>query len=165
MLNFSEKTYEDLELLMNIMYTKEDSILPVSSSTFGAELFFRKKMQTFNTTDFYKSKQLDLDKLYDQGRMYNCVSDTTHVDEDRFDKYYIYMLIDDTLCEEEELRKLYWGMSKFVGERFFYEACSYHIYLTTMITNDEGRKMNLFEYFKCDYKKYNPYIRNLDVFK
>ena len=68
----------NLELFLNIIFTKEEMVVPSHSSTFGAKLRGT-TIQKFTETDFYKGGFLNLNKLYDQGKLYNCVIDNEHV--------------------------------------------------------------------------------------
>lgn len=128
-LNQEEKpaaNHINLELFINIIFTKEDSVVPNHSSTFGAKIR-GKTLQKFSETDFYKGGFLNLNKLYDMGKLYNCVIDSEHVKSTILEKYLILNLLDDKLCKENELRPFWKGQGEPPMD-FYYKICPFFIY-------------------------------------
>lgn len=82
-LNFSNFSYDDLELLVTYSYTQEYVINPKISTSFGAH--YDHKMTPFSQYEFYLKGFLKLNKMYDRGDFVLCVVRGEHVEENEFD--------------------------------------------------------------------------------
>lgn len=78
-----------LELVLNNGFTKEIVVFPVESTLFGAAII-NGKPQRFQETEFYKNAFLNLDKLYEQGRLYNCLLQGEHIKESPQDNQLLF---------------------------------------------------------------------------
>lgn len=117
-LNFSNFSYKNLETLVTFSYQDEYVVNPKISTSFGA--YYDKSMTPFNNYAFYQQGFLDLNRMYDAGNFILCVVKGEHISESDYDQDFMFRMLEDTRCDEQTLKRLYWQYPVEPPSSFYY---------------------------------------------